>query len=110
RADQLRGGGGNLEERAREIRYAFLNRVADRVRAALIAVAHQADDQAETVLMHLFRGASLGGLSAMAECGPGRLFRPLLGLRRSVLLDYLHEIRAPWVEDSTNTESFSLRN
>jgi len=110
RADQLRGGGGNLEERAREIRYAFLNRVADRVRAALIAVAHQADDQAETVLMHLFRGASLGGLSAMAECGPGRLFRPLLGLRRSVLLDYLHEICAPWVEDSTNTESFSLRN
>lgn len=109
RASQLNGG-GNLEERAREVRYAFLNRVANRIGAARVAVAHQADDQAETVLMRLFRGAGLGGLSAMAECGPGRLFRPLLRLQRSALLDYLDEIGASWVEDSTNAESFSLRN
>ncbi len=100
----------NLEERAREQRYRFLNRVADRIGAYYIALAHHADDQAETVLMRLLRGAGGAGLSAMAESGPARLIRPLLSARRSVIIDYLRAIGAEWVTDSSNNSTDLLRN
>lgn len=57
----------NLEERSRELRYAFLAAVATRLGAAHIATAHHADDQAETVMLRLLRGAGAAGLGAMAE-------------------------------------------
>lgn len=100
----------NLEERARDQRYRFLNRVGERIGADYIAMAHHADDQAETVLMRLLRGAGAAGLSAMAESGPPRLIRPLLGARRSAIIDYLHAIGAAWITDSSNRSTDSLRN
>jgi tRNA(Ile)-lysidine synthase len=110
RTRRLTAKASNLEERAREIRYAFLNRLADRHRASLIAIAHQADDQAETVLMRLIRGAGARGLAAMAENGPGRLWRPLLMVRRPAIMAYLGAIGAAWITDSSNASRTILRN
>ena len=100
----------NLEERARELRHSFLNRTADRLGASHIALAHHAGDQAETVLMRLLRGAGMAGLGAMAEAGPGRLIRPLLGVSRATLLAYLEAIGARFVTDSTNLSTTPQRN
>ena len=100
----------NLEERARAARYAFLERTAARFGAAHIAIAHHADDQAETVLMRLLRGSGVQGLGAMAEYGPGRLIRPLLHLTRAEIMDYLKEIGARFVTDSSNRSTALVRN
>jgi tRNA(Ile)-lysidine synthase len=110
RASGLNFDQPNLEERARELRYDFLNRVADRLNARYIALAHHADDQAETVLMRLLRGSGATGLAAMAVRGPGRLFRPLLGLSRASLIAYLEAIGATWVTDKSNASPRILRN
>ena len=110
RAYGLDAGSPNLEERARDARYLFLNRVADAIGADYIALAHHGDDQAETLLMRMFRGAGVAGLAAMAERGPGRLIRPMLALDRGEILAYLHERKIPFVEDSSNRSPEILRN
>ena len=110
RATGLTRTAPNLEERARDLRYRFLHRIADRVGATHIAIAHHAGDQAETVLMRLLRGAGATGLAAMAEAGPGRLIRPLLRLTRPAIMDYLTALGAEWVTDSTNRSPAMLRN
>lgn len=110
RATDLSGARSNLEERAREVRYEFLNRTGDRLGAALIATAHHADDQAETVMLRLLRGSGAAGLGAMAEIGPGRLIRPLLNVQKSAIIAYLSIIEADSVTDSTNLENALLRN
>ncbi len=103
-------GSSNLEERARHLRYEFFDRVADRISARYIALAHHADDQAETVMMRLLRGSGAAGLAAMAPIGPGRIVRPLLRLRRDEILAYLRAIGAEYVSDSTNLVPAILRN
>ena len=100
----------NIEERARDLRYEFLNRAADRLGATLIATAHHADDQAETLLLRLLRGSGATGLGAIAASGPGRLIRPLLALTRNDLLAYLRAVGADYVTDSTNASTTFLRN
>jgi tRNA(Ile)-lysidine synthase len=60
--------------------------------------------------MRLLRGAGAAGLAAMAEAGPGRIVRPLLGLSRSAIMEYLHAIGAEWVTDSSNRSPAMLRN
>jgi tRNA(Ile)-lysidine synthase len=110
RARGLGAGAGNLEERAREVRLAFFNRTADALGASHIALAHTADDQAETVLMRLLRGAGTAGLAAMAECGPGRIVRPMLTLRRQTILAHLRARNIDYVEDSSNRVPSYLRN
>jgi len=100
----------NLEERARQLRYDFLNRTADALGAQFIVLGHHQDDQAETVLLRLLRGAGVAGLMAMAELGPGRLVRPLLSLDRAAILAYLKAIGADYVVDSSNLEERALRN
>jgi tRNA(Ile)-lysidine synthase len=100
----------NLEERARDLRYTFLNRTADRVGARYAAVAHHADDQAETVMLRLLRGSGAAGLAAMEAIGPGRIVRPLLRLRREEILAYLDAVGATYVTDSSNLSPAILRN
>jgi tRNA(Ile)-lysidine synthase len=100
----------NLEERARRLRYHFLRRAADQLGATRIALAHHAGDQTETVLMRLLRGTGVSGLKAMAEVGPGRLIRPMLGLERGEILAYLDAIGARFVNDSTNSSCAITRN
>jgi tRNA(Ile)-lysidine synthase len=112
RADGLAGSisSANLEERARDARREFLLRVADRVQADFVALAHHRDDQAETVLMRLMRGAGAAGMAAMAERGPGRLIRPMLSLSRAEIREYLDARAIPFVEDSSNSSRDILRN
>lgn len=100
----------NLEEKAREMRYSFFRRVADNIGADFIALAHTADDQAETVMMRLVRGAGAEGLSAMAEAGPDRLIRPMLSVGRDEILAYLSAIEADYVTDSSNFSRSFMRN
>ena len=110
RAEGLSSDTPNLEECAREARQAFLNSAADRFGADYIAIAHQADDQAETVLMRLLRGAGAAGLGAMAERGPGRIIRPMIDVTRDEVTAYLKSIGESFVNDSSNQSSTILRN
>jgi tRNA(Ile)-lysidine synthase len=100
----------NLEERAREIRHDFLNRTAEVLGSRLIALGHNRDDQAETVLLRMMRGSGTAGLAAMAEFGPGRRIRPLLTVNRAAILAYLGAIGADYVVDTTNLQRGALRN
>lgn len=100
------GKGWNLEDAARRLRYAFLARAAKRVRADAILTAHTRDDQAETVLMQLLRGAAyLTGMPARRR----QLVRPLLGVSRAELRSYLAEIGQPWREDASNADARRTR-
>jgi tRNA(Ile)-lysidine synthase len=110
RGNDLSSDTPNLEERARESRHAFLNGAADRIDAEYIAVAHHADDQAETVMMRLLRGAGAAGLAAMAERGPGRIIRPMLDVTRAAVITYLGSVGEKFVNDSSNQSSAFMRN
>jgi tRNA(Ile)-lysidine synthase len=92
---------GNLEARARAARRQFLTRAAALTNSRYIAMAHQADDQAETVMLRLLRGSGVTGLGAMAEV-EGTVIRPLLQVPRSALRAYLAELGERFVEDSSN--------
>ena len=100
--------GRNLEDMARQLRYAFFERVVREGRATHIAVAHTADDQAETVLAHLIRGTGLTGLAGIYPVA-GAVVRPLLGTRREELREYLRAIGQSWREDSTNRDTRRMR-
>jgi tRNA(Ile)-lysidine synthase len=100
----------NLEEFAREKRYAFLWRTADQVRAARIAVGHTLNDQAETALFRFIRGSGIEGLSAIHPVMSGIVIRPLLECSRHSILDYLRCTGIRYREDSTNTDFRHSRN
>ncbi|RME56717.1 MAG: tRNA lysidine(34) synthetase TilS [Caldilineae bacterium] len=120
----------NLEAAARQARYAFLMKLAQKLAAeqgsayATVAVAHTAHDQAETVLMHLLRGSGLHGLAGMRPVThllpPGkpadasvqsvRLVRPLLHVSRTDVLRYLNDHGLTWREDPSNQDQHFLRN
>ena len=98
-----------IEEAARELRYAFLDSAADELGAAVIATAHTADDNAETILLRLARGAGLKGLGGIPPVR-GRIVRPMLGVTRAEVEDYLRERGVSHVEDATNAEDEYARN
>ena len=98
-----------VEETARTMRYAFLEETADRGGADCVATAHNADDNVETVLLHLVRGAGLDGLTGIPP-RRGRLVRPLLARSRTDIDAYLARKGVPWVEDSTNARTDYARN
>ena len=97
-------GKKGLEAAARDARYAFLNTLPGK-----IATAHTADDNAETVLMHLIRGTGLKGLGAIAPIN-GKLIRPMLSVTRQDVEDFLLEYHLPHIEDSSNQTDQFLRN
>jgi tRNA(Ile)-lysidine synthase len=100
----------SLEDAGRRARYAFLTDTAQSYGATSIAVAHHLDDQAETVLMRLLRGAGGSGLSAMASVSAGMVKRPLLPVSRQELEQYLKDRGLTWRTDSTNADTAILRN
>ena len=108
RAGQRQDGGG-IEEAARRARHAFLRRVKDEEGAAWIVLAHTRDDQAETVLLRLVRGAGALGLSAMRS-EAGDLLRPMLDLSRRNVLDHLAARGLEWREDPSNADLAIARN
>lgn len=98
----------NLEDAARRARYDYFRSLADSGACSRIAVAHTADDQAETVLAHILRGTGLAGLGGIHPVA-GSIFRPLLGFRRAELRAYLRSKRQNWREDTTNRDTKRLR-
>lgn len=99
----------NLQEAAREIRYAAFDEAAAETGAHCIALAHNADDQAETFLMRMLRGAGPAGLAGM-PFKRGRIIRPLLSTERGEIEAYLAERGIPSVLDSSNLKTRYLRN
>lgn len=98
-----------LEETARTMRYAFLKETARQLRADAVATAHNADDNLETILLHLIRGAGLDGLTGIPPSRDG-LIRPLLDTPRSEIDAYLARRGVPYVEDSSNRQPIFARN
>src|SRR5579863_10345306 len=98
----------NLEDAGRRARIAFFDELVKNGRVSRVAVAHTADDQAETVLAHILRGtglAGLGGIHPEKEC----VVRPLLGVRRAELRAYLRLKKQTWREDATNQDTTRTR-
>ncbi|MGC4030636.1 MAG: tRNA lysidine(34) synthetase TilS [Tepidisphaeraceae bacterium] len=108
-----KGARGNASARYRASRYLFFADVVRRHDCQGVLLAHHADDQAETVLLRLARGrslAGLGGMAAVATMNGLVIRRPLLGVRRSELREYLVSLNQPWREDSSNTTLKYRRN
>lgn len=100
----------NLEEAARELRYEFLKKALRRTGSTKIATGHTLTDQAETVLMRLFRGTGPQGLGGIAPKPDAVLIRPLLDLERREITAYLSRRGIPFRSDETNLDRRYLRN
>lgn len=102
--------GLSVEAVARKIRYAFLYDVLDETGFNKLATGHNANDQAETVLINLLRGSGLAGLSGMKPAMDGRVMRPLIEARRSEIMAYLEQKSIPFRTDSSNADMRFERN
>jgi len=107
-AGEARLHGWNVEDAARRLRYRFFASVAETRGLDRVAVAHTANDQAETVLSHLLRGTGLTGLAGIYPAA-GLIVRPLLELGREELREFLSDVGQPWQEDSTNQDTSRTR-
>lgn len=102
-----------LEEAARHLRYAWFRDLLAQGRADAVATAHTLDDQAETVLHRLLRGAwteGLGGIHPVIACTGGVILRPFLSARHDEIVAWLREIGQPWREDASNQDTAFTRN
>ncbi|PWB81602.1 MAG: tRNA lysidine(34) synthetase TilS [Candidatus Methylomirabilota bacterium] len=100
---------GSVQAVARELRYRFLERVADEQKAGKIALGHHRDDQAETVLMNLIRGSGGRGLGGIPPVR-NRIIRPLIDSTREEIERYVRKTGIPYVEDSSNRTLVYSRN
>jgi tRNA(Ile)-lysidine synthetase-like protein len=106
----------SLEAAARALRYRFLAQTASALKLAYVTTAHHADDQAETVLLHLLRGTGTRGLGGMRQLAPMPahpslwLLRPLLGVTRAQIADYVAKYGIRWREDASNADTTYTRN
>ncbi|MCK9379141.1 MAG: tRNA lysidine(34) synthetase TilS, partial [Candidatus Moranbacteria bacterium] len=101
--------GENLENKLRQIRYAFFEKVLKKENFNLIAVGHNQDDLAETVLMRVLRGSGLQGLSAISAKNK-HIIRPLLNTSRKEIETYLKEKKIYYRIDKTNADTVFFRN
>ena len=99
----------NLEDAARRARYEFLERTAVKVGAEKIALAHNADDNIETLLMRLIRGTGMKGMEGIPPVR-GKIIRPMIGVLRSEIEEYLRSIKVTPRIDKSNFETKYLRN
>ena len=111
KAHSLIGGdAASIEEKARDARYAFLEKVMDSLQAQKIAMGHNLNDQAETVIMRLLRGSGPSGLSGIPPFRERKIIRPLIEIKREQILSYLTSRKLSYVLDSSNLETRYLRN
>lgn len=101
--------GISIEMAARELRYAWFESLLPVCGARVIAVAHHRDDSVETFLLNLVRGTGIKGLRGIAAVN-GRVVRPMLGVSRADILDYLEALQQDYVTDSTNLVDEYMRN
>lgn len=103
----------SIEEAARELRYAWFRSLLAEGKADAVATAHTLDDQAETVLHRLVRGAwteGLSGIHPVIACERGEILRPFLSVRRAEIEAWLRSLAQPWRDDATNAETTYTRN
>lgn len=108
-AAQATERGLGIEETARDLRYAFLERTRQAVGADRIATAHHARDNSETILLHLVRGSGLRGLGGIPPAR-GVIVRPLLTVSHATIQAYLTRHQIPYVEDASNLDLTYTRN
>src|SRR5579884_1129216 len=111
--ERAQKAGESIEEAARNLRYAWFDELLGQGELDAVATAHSLDDQAETVLLKLLRGAwtrGLAGIYPLVELGQGKLVRPLLGERRQALREYLQSLSQVWREDRSNADCSFTRN
>lgn len=103
--------GLGVEATARDVRYLALERMRQQLGAQAIVTAHHIQDQSETLLLQLVRGAGVKGLSAMSEWDAERsLLRPLLHVHKADILQQANDLQCQWVEDESNTDISYDRN
>lgn len=107
--EYIKEKGGSIEMACRELRYAEFHRLRELYGFDRIVVAHNADDNIETMLLNLFRGSGTTGLAAIQRDN-NRIIRPLLRVTRKEIENYLEELGERYVTDSTNLESAYRRN
>lgn len=101
----------SIQEAARELRYAWFDDLRSETGAAWTLLAHHVDDNVETVLMHLFRGTGLHGLTGMPQRAPqSHCLRPLLQHTRAEIETFATGHNLQWVTDSSNESSYYTRN
>ena len=98
-----------IQEAARELRYGFLRQLRESVGGGRIATAHHADDNAETILLHLFRGTGVQGMAGIPVARDG-IIRPLLFAGRAEIEDFARHERLPFRTDSSNAHDEYTRN
>ena len=109
--DQKKGGKGvSPEDYYRRQRYGFLNKVAADYQAQKIALGHNLQDQAETVLLNLLRGSGLEGLKGILPKRDGNIIRPLIEISRQEIISYLNKAGISYRQDSSNENRMYLRN
>jgi tRNA(Ile)-lysidine synthase len=101
---------GSREEVARNARYAFLERLREKREAQKIALGHNLNDQAETIVMRLLRGSGPSGLTGIPPCRDGTIIRPLIEVGRPEIENYLNKKKLASVTDSSNLRTDYLRN
>ncbi|MFQ5574490.1 MAG: tRNA lysidine(34) synthetase TilS [Terriglobia bacterium] len=99
----------SVEDGARQVRYDFLERTADETGCDRIAVGHHLDDNVETFLMRLLKGAGSRGLRAIPPVR-GRIIRPLIDVDKNEIIEYCWARRLKWIEDPSNCDPTFLRN
>ncbi|MBI1901937.1 MAG: tRNA lysidine(34) synthetase TilS [Planctomycetia bacterium] len=108
------GRGEGIEAAARRARYGFFRQSAQRIGARFVALAHTADDQAETILLRVLRGTGVAGLRGMPRIRKlseaVSVIRPLLSVRRAAVRGYLADLGQPFCEDATNLDTTFMRN
>ena len=100
----------SLEDAARRVRHSFFNYVAEVKKFNKIALGHHSDDNAELVLMNLFRGSGPLGLSGIPKVRNRKVIRPLIELKRYELIDFLNKNGIKYVSDTSNRDTRYIRN
>lgn len=102
--------GVSIEMAAREVRYGVFDALIKKGVISKIALAHHKSDQAETILMHLFRGSGIGGMKGMEAMRDGVFIRPMLNTEKQAIKQYIYANDIPFVEDETNNDDTYQRN
>ncbi len=106
----LRKKGESPEDFYRRQRYLFLQQAAEKFQAQKVALGHNMQDHAQTILMRLLRGSSLEGLKGIPPLRGGKFIRPLMELSRPEIMDYLKKNKLVYRQDRTNKDTKLLRN